>query len=507
MRLALLQPPGATVRTVTTEPRTLTDLGLDPLCTAMARDDEYGEDPVVAEAVRAILPASVADPDVIRYRHAVLADCCAHPAAVRDLYRIATQATQIKRYRVGPRHRPNGKLLLALEPLRELLGSLRELRTACARHAPSFESAGFADLTATVAAELDEAYLVSAEQQLAALDFENGVHFTASLGRGNKIAGITLHAPIQRRRFGFDRRTGRTFEAIDDPEPESNPIVQLQNPALQIIADVVGDAADHVQDFFARLRTQLAFYLGCVTLHHKLIRDAVPVCLPVVHPAGSARLRCTGLRDIGMCLAGDGRTVVGNDLDAVGRALVVVTGANNGGKSTFLRSVGAAQLMAHAGMFVAAESFETDVHGGIFTHFAADEDRTMSHGKLVEEMVRMSSLIDRMTPGSLLLCNESFASTAARDAEHIAEPLLTALLDTGIAVIFVTHLNEFACRREASAHPADLFLRAERLPDGTRTYRVVPGSPELGSHADDIFRKVFDRTPDPTPPEHAIHGE
>ena len=500
MRLALLQPPGVTVRTVTTEQRTLTDLGLDALCTAMAHDDEYGEDPAVAEAVRAILPASVADPEVIRYRHAVLADCCAHPAAVRELYRIATQATRVKRWQVGPRHRPNGKLLLALEPLRELLGCLRELRAACAHHAPPFESAGFADLMATVAAELDEPYLVSVEQQLAALDFENGLHFTAGLGLGNKVAGIRLHTPIRRRRFGLDRRTGRTFEAIDDPETESNPVVQLQNPALQIIADVVSDAADHVQDFFAQLRTQLAFYLGCVTLHRRLTRDRVPICLPTVHPPGAPRLRSTGLRDIGLCLIGE-RPVVGNDLVADGRSLIIVTGANNGGKSTFLRAVGAAQLMAHAGMFVAAESFDTDVHGGVFTHFAADEDRTMSHGKLVEELARMSDLVDRMAPDSLLLCNESFASTAARDAEQIAEPLLNALLDTGISIIFVTHLTEFACRRAESPHSTDLFLRAERLPDGTRTFHLIPDSPEPGSHADDIFRKVFDRNPQPPSPD------
>ncbi|WP_067673755.1 MutS-related protein [Nocardia miyunensis] len=501
MRLALLQPPGATVRTVTTEQRTLDDLGLDALCTAMSHDDEYGEDPAIAEAVRAILPVGVADPDVIRYRHAVLVDCQAHPSAVRELYRIATEATRVKRWKVGPRHRPNGKLLLALEPLRELLGCLRELRAACAHHARSFESAGFTDLAATVAAELDERYLVSVEQQLAAMDFENGLHFSAGLGPGNKVAGIRLHAPIRRRRFGLERRAGRAFEAIDDPESESNPIVQLQNPALRIIADVVSDATDQVQGFFGQLRTQLAFYLGCVTLHRRLIRARVPVCLPTVHPAGAPRLRCTGLRDIGLCLAG-GRPVVGNDLDATGRSLIIVTGANNGGKSTFLRAVGAAQLMAHAGMFVAAESFETDLHGGIFTHFAADEDRTMSHGKLVEELVRMSGLLDRMTPDSLLLCNESFASTGARDAEQITEPLLNALLDTGVSIIFVTHLTEFACRRAASARPTDLFLRAERLPDGTRTFHLIPGSPGPGSHADDIFRKVFASNPHP----HPIHS-
>lgn len=494
MRVALLQPPDVAVSIARAEQRTLDDLGFETLCSAMAVDGQGDTDAVVADAVRAILPASVVDPAVIRYRHAVLADCCAHPDAVRELYEIATEATQVRRWRVGPRHRPNGKLLLALEPLNELIGCLRRLRTACEGHVGAFESAGFADLFTVVARELDDEYLDSVSRQLAAMDFEHGLHFSAGLAAGNRIAEVRLHAPIrpQRRWFGLDRRPERAFESIDDPEAESNPVVQLSNPALTIIADVVSDAADHVQDFFAQLRTQLAFYLGCVALHRRMGAAGIPVCLPVVHRSG---VRCTGLRDIGLCLSRQG-PVVGNDLDASERDLIMITGANNGGKSTLLRALGLAQLMMQAGMFVAADTFEAPIRAGVFTHFAADEDRTLSHGKLVEELARMSALIDRMSPGSLLLCNESFASTGARDAARIAAPLLDALNTGGVAVAFVTHLTEFACARYDAAHPGELFLRAERLPDGTRTFRLVPGAPEHGSHAEDIFRRVFGRAPD-----------
>ncbi|MBU3065042.1 DNA mismatch repair protein [Nocardia sp. NEAU-G5] len=507
MKVALLQPPGVTVRIARAEQHTLDDLGVEMLCAAMALDEHGDADPAIADAVRAVLPASVLDPAVIRYRHAVLADCCAHPGAVRELYEIATRATQVRRWKVGPRHRPNGKLLLALEPLNELIGCLRMLRTACVRHTGKFESNGFADLCTIVGRELDDDYLDSVSRQLAAMDFEHGLHFSAGLATGNKIAEVRLHAPIrpQRRWFGLDRRSARAFEAIDDPEAESSPLVQLTNPALTIIADVVSDATDRVQEFFAQLRTQLAFYLGCVTLHRRMAAIGAPVCLPVIHPASAAGPRCSGLRDIGLALSSESPGV-GNDVDARDRSLIMITGANNGGKSTLLRALGLAQLMMQAGMFVAADSFEAPVHEGVFTHFAADEDRTLSHGKLVEELVRMSMLIDRMAPGSLLLCNESFASTGARDAARIAAPLLDAFQTTGVALVFVTHLTEFACLRHEAAHPGELFLRAERLADGTRTFRLVPGPPEPGSHADDIFHRVFDRDPRALPEDDAAHS-
>ncbi|RDI51076.1 MutS-related protein [Nocardia mexicana] len=504
MRVNLLRPARDNTARAAVGDSVFEDLGLELLCGAMADGD-----PVVLEAVRAVLAAPETDPGVIRYRHAVLADCRAHPAAVREFYRIATEATEVKRWTVGPAHHADGKLLLARQPLLELITSLRQLSAHCDRHGRAFRSPGFGDLLATVAAELDDSYLDSIETQLAAMDFEHGIHLGAGLGAGNTIANVVLHEPIRRRRFGLDRRTGHAFRVIEEPEAEFDPVMQLRGRALAGIADVVNDAADHVQDFFRRLRDELAFYLGCLTLYDRLTGAGLPVCLPTPHPAGTPRLRCTGLRDVALCLtagrpgSGDpgpgpasGRSLlVGNDIDASGRSLIVVTGANSGGKSTLLRGIGVAQLMMQAGMFVVADGFEADLCDGMFTHFVADEDRTMSHGKLVDELARMSHIVDRLRPNSLLLCNESFSSTSERDATRIAEPLVESLVANGIRVVFVTHLYEFAHRRYSSGQSTDLFLRAGHQPDGTRTFRFGPGPPEPTSHAADVFRRILGRMP------------
>jgi DNA mismatch repair ATPase MutS len=115
-----------------------------------------------------------------------------------------------------------------------------------------------------------------------------------------------------------------------------------------------------------------------------------------------------------------GNRVVGNDIDANGKHLVMITGANQGGKSTLLRSVGLAQLMMQAGMFAPARSFTADICHGLFTHFKREEDDTMTSGKLDEELARMSDIAEQITPHSQLLCNESFASTNEREGSEIA---------------------------------------------------------------------------------------
>ncbi|HUO41099.1 MAG TPA: DNA mismatch repair protein, partial [Mycobacterium sp.] len=202
------------------------------------------------------------------------------------------------------------------------------------------------------------------------------------------------------------------------------------------------------------------------------------------------RFRCQDLREVGLYLTTN-KPVAGNDIDADGNSLIVVTGANEGGKSTFLRSVGTAQIMMQAGMFVTAESFCANVVDGIFTHFKREEDATMTRGKLDEELARMSDIADYIGQQSLLLCNESFASTNEREGSQIARGVIDAVLDGGIKVVFVTHLYDLAHSLHARRDPTYLFLRAERRPDGARTFRLIPAEPQPTSYGEDSFRRVF----------------
>lgn len=107
---------------------------------------------------------------------------------------------------------------------------------------------------------------------------------------------------------------------------------------------------------------------------------------------------------------------MGNEVNADRRRLVIVTGANQGGKSTFLRSVGLAQLMMQSGLFVGAEALRAEDCACVLTHYIREEDATMKSGKFDEELARMSDVVDHVEPGSMLLLNESFSATNERRA-------------------------------------------------------------------------------------------
>ncbi len=185
------------------------------------------------------------------------------------------------------------------------------------------------------------------------------------------------------------------------------------------------------------------------------------------------------------------RSVVGNNGNADGKDLVIITGANQGGKSTFLRSIGLAQLMMQCGMFVPAESFCANICENLFTHYKRKEDATMKSGKLDEELSRMSAIVDHITPNSMVLFNESFAATNEREGSEIARQIMNALVEKRIKVFFVTHLYEFAHSFYAQKMENALFLRADRQDDGRRTFKVSEGEPLQTSYGEDVYHKVF----------------
>lgn len=120
----------------------------------------------------------------------------------------------------------------------------------------------------------------------------------------------------------------------------------------------------------------------------------------------------------------------------------------------------------------------------------------MKSGKLDEELSRMSGIVERITPRSMLLLNESFASTNEREGSEIARQIVLALLEKKVKILYVTHMFDLADGFYRGHTGSALFLRAERLEDGARTFRVLEGSPERTSYGEDLFRRIFEPEPE-----------
>jgi DNA mismatch repair ATPase MutS len=469
------------------------DLELPTLVRAMAAGD-----PFLAYVSTRVLLASLSDPDAIGYRQRILADCLTHPQVIRDMYAIAVAALHDKgRFwtTYGASYQtPSSNLSGAVSHLERYVPRLKQLRIIADQHADGFGSDGLRSLFATLQRELDDDYFEEVRQHLYLLRFRAGVLISAELGPDNSGIGFVLRAPGNVRRrwthwLGIGPRTSYAFTVAPRDEAGGQIVEDLRSRGINLVADAAAQSADHIKSFFTVLCAELGFYVSCLNLADRLAAAGAATVFPQPASRLSGTFCCTDLRDACLHLASSG-PVVGNDVRGDGKPLVIITGANSGGKSTFLRSVGIAQLMMQCGLFVTAQTYRADVAAGIFTHFIRQEDASMTSGRLDDELRRMNAIADQIGPGCLILFNESFAGTNEREGSEIGHQIVAALLEAHVTVFFVSHRFDFADRFHHQNADSTLFLRAERRPDGHRSYKLAAKPPLPTSFGEDLYHRL-----------------
>ncbi|HUJ17609.1 MAG TPA: DNA mismatch repair protein MutS [Nitrospirota bacterium] len=488
------------------------DLELNTLFDAMALGDKF-----LLEVARKAVFLSATDPDAIRYRQDILKDCLKNSSTVKEIYNLVVQTLEGEKkvYWGFFTKYPAGILSDSISVMQFFVTMLKQLRAIADDHGQKFDSAGFTTLFTMLKKELTDEYFAGIQDHLRELKFRDGVLISAGLGKGTKGINYILRKSREKEQSKWDRFVAEyllprlqdnehpwlkrlfahktpayTFYLHPRDEAGARALGELRDRGIHLVANALAQSSDHIRGFFMILRTELAFYIGCLNLHEQLSRMGEPLCFPIPLSLEEREHSLRGLYDVCLALKMK-RRIVGNDMRAGDKKLVIVTGANQGGKSTFLRSIGLAQLMMQCGMFVPAESLSANVCDGLFTHYKREEDVAMKSGKLDEELSRMSDIVDKMTPNPVILFNESFAATNEREGSELASQIVSALLEKGIKIFFVTHLYTLARGFHDKKPGNAVFLRAERQADGRRTFKLIEGEPLQTSFGADVYKAIF----------------
>ena len=249
-------------------------------------------------------------------------------------------------------------------------------------------------------------------------------------------------------------------------------VARLFPEEFTALDEYCGKHTGFVDEGVRRAAAEFQFYLAYREYIRPVRAAGLPFCYPEVS-ASSKEVSAAGTFDLALArkLVSERKPVITNDFRLEGpERIFVVTGPNQGGKTTFARAFGQLHHLAAAGCPVPGTAARLFLPDRIFTHFEREEDLARMSGKLEDDLNRIGEILPAATGASIVILNETFASTTTRDARFLGTKLLTKIMRLDALCVYVTFVDELASLGEQVVSMMSTIVPGD---PAERTYKVV----------------------------------
>ncbi|MCX7520875.1 hypothetical protein OSC27_01135 [Microbacterium sp. STN6] len=459
-----------------TPPACFTDLHLDQVVAAVLKGrDEYRLEPYFY--------TPLSDTREIEYRQEVLRDL--QDAGVRAQIRSFADRMRSMREQSGQREKIRDEYERRFWQLSACLcyiDAVRGLQSDMADDA--FRSSGMARLRdwwdeyveSARFAELERAAKTTHERLIA---IRYCVHIL-----GNKVTVTRYDGEPD-----YSAEVEKTFDKFRQGDVEShlvryNRYVELNHVEASILGLVAGLFPEEFGELahFAtahssfldttveRFDAEVQFLVAYLEHAERMTRAGLEFCFPRVD--ASKAVSAADVFDLALAsvLVPESGEVVTNDFAlGEGERVIVVTGANQGGKTTFSRTFGQLHYLATLGLLVPGSQAHLFLCDQVFTHYEREEDIHDLSGKLEDELHRIHDILQRATSDSIVIMNEIFTSTTLEDALQLGTAVLSTIIERDILCVCVTFVDELSRLSDATV---SMVATVDETDPATRTFRL-----------------------------------
>ncbi len=546
---SLFYPENADTASLTLQKEAINDLSVDYLVETLTKD------PFEQNSIKQLLTQITCDEEVIRYRCNVFEDFLRFPKLREDLTALLAKLKDLREIERFQKDFESSSLWQLVNRLREMdsyVDCITQIKTTLEGidiHSEGlitlrnkvqtiYNDSGFPLLKDDIETTLREVRKVKSITLGVNLDdmlrpkavgvvclndtpftdsgllkkFLNFANKQSELHEGTDVSGFTAFHPANppTSSFGLGQPVMGAQKDLNHIENSGLTGADPMSDALKrVVTDILKRTVNNLKSMlnkyvgisgysFISLMPEIIFYIRFAELCDKIIALGLPLCKAEVTDKSSRTCDIKDIYNFKLAIKAlenkASGEIVTNDFEFgdTGR-IYILTGPNRGGKTTITQAVGLCFLLAQHGIYVPASAMSFSPCDNIYTHFPADENDTVDLGRLGEESKRLSDIFNTATKHSLMLLNESLATTNVSEGLYIAKDVIRAMRYLGVRCVFNTHMHDLArgLKEMNESTEGDSFVESmvTGVENGARSFKIFIAPPQGVSYAKDIAEK------------------